>query len=148
MESERTYWRGHKLNFVADEPMIVSMLKYRQNNDRTQCLEDKANLISSHVRGTKMHMPILDLDFPHHFVETTKPGHHHLFLDVPIQRWRMFLLLFAMRQAGMIEKGFFLWSLRRGGTFVRKPGVKKTPDEFIRAETPPKFGVLWKLRRR
>jgi len=37
--------------------------------------------------------------------------------------------MFGLRVGKVIEKGTFAWSLRRGGNYVRKPGVGKTEVE-------------------
>lgn len=203
---ERLYWYGFNLNFVANEPMIVSMIKYRKNTDRVICEPDKANLVSSQTNVKGFHLPVIDLDFTHLYIESlnaakslvhlcnipknsihrwrpklllkiwnyvfnvhdsfwafdklililpahheyipsTTPGHGHLYLDVPVTRVKLFLLLFALRQAGIIEKGYFRWSVRRGSCFVRPPGVIKTAAEALRAEAQPVYGMFWKLRR-
>lgn len=86
------------------------------------------NLISSKLENGK-HAPIIDLDGPHRLVPSTTPGHSHLYLDVEMSWFRYVLLLAALRYAGVIERGFFLWSLRRGQTFARLPWVKKQAGE-------------------
>lgn len=144
--SERTYYRGHRLNHVEPEGLLVSLLKYKPKNDRTQVPKEEANLVSSRCENG-MHKPILDLDFNHTYVPSTKPGHGHLYLDVEIPTWRLILLLIALRLAGAVELGFAAWSIRRRATFVRLPGVTKTPDEWIRAEKPPEYGWLFKKRK-
>lgn len=122
--------------------MLVSMLKYRQYEDR-QPSETDANVVSSHIEASKVHAPIIDLDFPHRYIPSTTPGHAHLYLDVPISRWRLVILLWGLYVGGVIEKGYFLWSLRRGGTFVRRPGVPKTAEE---AAVSYSYGFLFKTR--
>lgn len=140
---ERKTWHVDHLDIV-DEPMLLSLVKYRQYADR-QPSETDANVVSSHVVGTRLHAPIIDLDFPHRYVPSTTPGHSHLYLDVPISRWRLFVLLQGLYVGGVIEKGTFYWSLRRGGTFVRREGVKKTAEEASVSYT---YGLLFKLRRK
>lgn len=143
--SERQTWHVDHLDIV-DEPMLLSMLKYRQYEDR-QPDDTDANVVSSNVIGTRRHLPIIDLDFPHRYIPSSTPGHGHLYLDFPeggISFWRLFWLLWGLRQAKAIERGYFWWSIRRGGTFVRRPGVRKT-----RAEESVKYtyGLLFKLRK-
>jgi hypothetical protein len=129
---------------IVDEPMALSMLKYRQYEDR-QPTDVDANVVSSHLTAYRggPHAPIIDLDFPHIYVPSTTPGHGHLYLNRPIPRWRMFIMLWGLYMGGVIEKGFFLWSLRRGGTFVRRPGVKKTTSEEKVMYT---YGFFFKLK--
>lgn len=139
---DRKTWRVDHLDIV-DEPMFLSLIKYRQYEDR-QPSDVEANVVSSHVVGTRHHAPILDLDFPHVYVPSTTPGHAHLYLDTPIPRWRLFILLWGLYVGGVIEKGNFWWSLRRGGTFVRRPGVQKTAEEAAVTYT---WGMFFKLRK-
>ena len=128
----------------ADEPLAVSLLHYRMDADRwpvDEGHEDEANLTSSYLRGTKLHAPILDLDGEHLYVESTTEGHGHLFLP-PMRRWKMFFILFALYVGGVIEMGNFWWSLRRGGTFVRLPGIQKQESEQLRYS----YGMFFKLK--
>lgn len=120
----RKRWSGHRLGHVADEPLAVSLLRYRADRDREPCDGDGANLVSSHLPDGR-HAPVIDLDVPHSYAPSSTPGHAHLYLDVPMPRWRMWALLAGLRASGVIEPGFFWWSLRRGGTFVRPEGVRK-----------------------
>ncbi len=128
MNIQRRLWHGYRLGYVADEPLWVSLIKYRAAKDRLALSREAAwgaNLISSHVEGSRLHAPIIDLDFAHRYVPSTSTDHAHLYLDVPIPRWRMVALLVALRVARVTEVGFTAWSLRRGGTFVRPEGVSK-----------------------
>lgn len=136
----RKTWHVEHLDIV-DEPMALSLLKYRQYEDR-QPSDVDANVVSSHLPNGK-HAPILDLDFPHTYVPSTTPGHAHLYLNVPISRWRMIILLWGLYVGGVIEFGNFWWSLRRGGTFVRRKGVEKTAEEAAVTYT---YGMFFKLR--
>ena len=137
--SKRTLWYAHSLA-IEDEPLMKTLLRYRQsrNRVRTSLIHDEqsgqygyANLVASITTDGKQ-MPILDLDFPHHFEPSTTPGHSHLFLDVSMSKWRWFLLMSALAYAGVIEKPFYAWSLRRGGNFVRVPGTTKVTEEETR----------------
>ncbi len=136
----RKTWHVEHLDIV-DEPMILSLLKYRQYEDR-QPSDHDANVVSSHL-PTGKHAPILDLDFAHVYVPSTTPGHGHLYINRPTSRWRMIVMLWGLKVAGVIEPGFFWWSLRRGGTFVRRPNVRKTKDE---ASVSYSYGMFFKLR--
>ncbi len=117
-------WRAPNLGIV-DEPMFLSLVKYRASADREPAEGDDYNLLSSNVPGTKKHAPIIDLDFKHRYVPSTNAGHAHLYLDVPISRFRWFLLMVGLYAGGAIEQGYFWWSIRRGANFVRRPGVRK-----------------------
>lgn len=86
----------------------------------------------------------LSLDFPHRIVRSTTPGHSHLYIDVEMNWLKWVLLNVALYQAGVIEKGYFVWSLRRRGNYVRLPHVKKTSEEEKVKYT---YGMFWKLRK-
>lgn len=84
-----------------------------------------ANLIGSKLPNGN-HAPVLDLDFPAHLVPSTTEGHFHLYLDKEVS-WRQYSsLLWALREAGLIEDGYYKASIAREQTLVRIPGVKKT----------------------
>lgn len=138
---KRQRWHVDHLD-VVDEPMYKSLLRYRQYEDRQPTDED-ANVWSSHIVGSKLHAPILDLDFPHEYVPSTTEGHGHLYLNVPVKRWRMMVMLWGLYVGGAIEYGHLVWSLRRGGTFMRLPEVKKTEQEAAVKYT---YGMFFKIR--
>lgn len=140
----RKTWHVDHLDIV-DEPMVVSMLRYRQYADR-QPSDVDANVVSSNVVGKRgKHAAIIDLDFPHEYVPSTTTGHAHLYLNVEISYWRWFILNLGLYLGGVIEKGYFLWSLRRGGNFVRRRGVHKTTaEENVRYS----YGFFFRLRKR
>lgn len=84
-----------------------------------------ANLVSSQIAGTSMHTVMLDLDVPATLVESTTPGHSHLYVDVAIPWRRYRRLLRALMRAGVIEYGYYKHSCRRRNTSLRIPGVTK-----------------------
>lgn len=140
--NERVLWYSD-LRPGDDEPLALSLIRYRMDADRWRVAdghEHEANLVSSHLRGSKLHAPILDLDGEHLYVESTTEGHGHLYLP-PMRRWKMFFILFALCVGGVIEMGNFWWSLRRGGTFVRRPGTRKPESEQLRYS----YGMFFRL---
>ena len=140
-EDGRTEWVAHDLK-IKSEPLLASLLKYNLHEDRHIARETAANLVSSRTTSGK-HKPILDLDFPLRLEPSTTEGHYHLYLDGPeISWWRYAALLTGLYLAGVIEMGFFVWSLRRKGTWVRKPGVKKTSEESTKSE----YGWIFRQR--
>lgn len=108
---------------------------------------DDANLISSELdypydedvpADDRLHAPALDVDLPVQVIESSTPGHYHLYIDRPMT-WKEYKhLLRALARAGIIEKGYYKASVKRGATFLRKPGVKKKhPDEL------PEVQLTW-----
>lgn len=85
---------------------------------------EEANLISSSI-GNEGHMPVLDLDFETHLEPSSTPGHYHLYLNRYLSWSQYVTLLGAMEYAGLLDHGFVELSVKRGATYVRKPGVKK-----------------------
>lgn len=137
----RVYWQAD-LTPGKDEPLFCSLVKYQMDEDRQPSVT--GNLISSHILGSDLHAPILDLDIPHTYTKSTSDGHGHLYLNLPMSRFKMFVMLAALRYAGVIEMGNFWWSLRRGGTFVRRRYVRKPESENL----PYTYGMFFKLRRK
>lgn len=140
---DRVEWAAD-LTPGPDEPLFLSLIKYRMSQDRwrvVEGVEHEAVLTSSYLHGSKLHAPILDLDGAHMYVESTTEGHGHLYLP-PMRRWKMYLILFALYVGGVIEMGNFWWSVRRGGTFVRRPGIQKPESENLRYS----YGMFFKLK--
>lgn len=97
---------------------------------RPEKSERKANLVSS-LTDEGMHMPALDIDLPCRLVESTTKGHYHLFIDKPMT-WESYrLLLEALEELGIIEKGFLDASVARGASFLRT----KKPKEKVAVDT-------------
>lgn len=142
--TKRTLWYAPDLR-IKDEPLAKSLFEYRMDEDRWPVDEDfpeTANLVASLTdKGT--HMPIIDLDFPHVYMPSTSNGHAHLYLDVEMSRFKLYLLLATLAFCGIIEKEHFIWTLRRGATFMRKSDVIKTPEETIK----PTYGWFRKLKK-
>lgn len=151
MNPERTYWRSEHLNYDEDEPLFLALLKYHQKQDRIKIDTDdprwpQTNLISSRTNVKGVHLPILDLDLPRfRLVKSTTSGHAHLYCEKPVGRLRWLLFMFGCKQVGLIENGFFWWSIRRGGNFVRPTGIEKTSEENLRSEAT--YGMFRKIKK-
>lgn len=147
--TRRTLWHAKSLD-IEDEPLLLTLLKYRQHKNRRQVprsyfglpQEGNANLVSS-ITTDGRQMPVLDLDFPHHFEPSSTPGHHHLYLDIPMAKWRWVVLMTGLVVSGVIEVPFYAWSMRRGGNFVRIPSHKKGTDAENQHSS---YGWLFKVR--
>lgn len=137
----RTRWHADLLSFT-DEPMALSLIKYKMSEDRVP--DPDGELMSSYIAGSKKHAPVLDIDIPMRLIPSTTPGHSHLYIDLPMSRTKMMFMLWALKLAGVIEMGFFWWCLRRGGTFVRIPSVRKTEAESMKYT----YGMFLKMRPR
>lgn len=140
--TERTHWLSVDLG-IENEPLALSLIKYRQNKNRWRVDPSEANLISSRTDDGRQ-MPIIDLDFDFHLEESSTPGHYHLYLDKPIPRRKFVALMLALWYSGVVEMGFAVWSLRRMGNFARLPGIEKQPG---RETNKPDYGWFFRLRK-
>lgn len=119
---QRTFWFLHGLEFTPSSDSPSAGIE----EDRTQVDSlEEANLISSQL-PTGNHAPALDIDLPCQLIESCTPGHYHLYIDAPMP-WKQYQkLLDALADAGILEKGYVDASKKRGQTFLRKPGVRKS----------------------
>lgn len=95
---------------------------------------ERANLITSIVEagglsrlggGFASHKVVIDVDLPVTVVESTTPGHCHLFVDKAMTWPEYVALLEALTVAGIVEPGYLAAALQRGHTAVRLPWVRK-----------------------
>ena len=93
-------------------------------SERRRVPEAEANLVSSLCESGR-HAPTIDLDLPARLVESSTPGHHHLYVDVELSWPRYLILLLGFTLSGLMGPSYFTHSLRRRMTMVRKPGVRK-----------------------
>lgn len=71
------------------------------------------------------HRPVLDIDFEARLVESSTPGHYHLYLDgVAVDHEDYMDLLKVLSRCGIIGPGYMAYSLDRGYTVVRTKGRK------------------------
>lgn len=83
------------------------------------------------------HTVMLDIDQPVRLVPSTTPGHWHLYIDVAMPWWRYRKLLKALKNAGIIEPGYYSASVARRCTALRLPWVKKEDLQPKRDEEDP-----------
>lgn len=86
----------------------------------------RADVVTSQLaENPKLHAPLFDLDIPHFYYPSSTQGHGHLYLDKPVT-WRQFKrVLRAMYLAGLIEKGYYQATKRRGYATLRLPEKPK-----------------------
>lgn len=94
--------------------------------DRKPAPIENSHVISSELeKDSGYHKPVIDIDVPIRVFPSTTPGHFHLYIDYNVQ-WDDYVhLLYAMAQAGIVERGYVDASIQRGGTHVRLPWVSK-----------------------
>lgn len=113
----RTYW----ISTTVLEHDNYEVIKVEQ---RTQVPKREATLVSSKLVDGQ-HAPALDIDLPCRLVPSTTEGHFHLFIDKPMSWRRYKALLKALKNAGVIEEGYYGASVRRRMTMLRMPHIKK-----------------------
>jgi hypothetical protein len=89
---------------------------------------DEAEVITSAITEGPFsgeHTIMLDIDVPARLVPSTTPGNSHLYIDVPV-KWDDYLdIMYALKQAGILQRGYYRASRKRGCTVLRLPWVKK-----------------------
>lgn len=130
------------LSAKADEPEFVNPFPGQQlfsvtfGKDYGKLTENRwetahltaANCVGSPVKGgDRMHKPVLDIDMPVKVLESSTPGHHHLFIDKAMTWEDYELLLRTLAAVGIIEPGYLESSLTRKHTAVRLPWIQKEP---------------------
>lgn len=99
---------------------------YDYGEDRHEvAAPDAADVVSSEIEGSALHSIMLDVDVRAAMPESSTPGHHHLYIDVPLPWYKYRRFLRACYRAGVIEKGFYKASLQRRATQLRPPWVRK-----------------------
>ena len=84
---------------------------------------DNAMYMTSRLRGTDMHLPVLDIDVNAQLIESKTVGHHHLIIDKPMT-WRQYKrLLRALARAGVVEKSWAKATIAGGQTLLAIPRV-------------------------
>lgn len=82
--------------------------------------------VTESLLGDDKHIIVLDVDHPAHLVESTTPGHHHLYVEIPpISTEAYFEWLEASAKIGLVEPGYVSAFKARGFTCVRLPWVMK-----------------------
>lgn len=107
---------------ALDNGYTISMVEVRR-----ECMPQYAQTVSSEIDDRRgWHTPMLDIDLPARLIESSTPGHYHLYIDHPIPWWRYKRLLKALMKAGIIEKNYYKASVARKGTHLRPPWGLKT----------------------
>lgn len=121
--SERTYYTasGKLAGSAAGEDYGPDILSAPSPKEATLV----GSSTGRYTANGPMHMPAIDIDFPCELVESSTPGHYHLYIDKEITQSAYDDILSAMMSAGIVQRGFYKSFLRRGQTFLRRPGVKK-----------------------
>jgi len=77
------------------------------------------------IPGEPIHTIMLDLDVRSFYVESSTPGHAHLYIDVKVGWSKYSQLLRLLGEIGVLEWNYVDVSLMRKATSLRLPWVKK-----------------------
>lgn len=81
-----------------------------------------------------LHRVVIDVDHPVTVVESSTPGHSHVYVDLMLPWEDLVKLLETLAEIGLVEPGYVNASKARGYTAVRLPWVSKTEltDQDVR----------------
>lgn len=88
---------------------------------------NEANVFSSEIAdGTEQHRVVIDIDkIPVLVRESTTPGNYHLVIDKAMS-WPVYRdLLDALRDAGIIQEGYYQAAIARHASYLRLPWISK-----------------------
>lgn len=90
----------------------------------------KATVVTSRTeKNSDLHRPVIDMDFPVRVLESSTPGHSHLYIDKRVTWSDYVKLLEVMAEIGLVEPGYVSASKDRGFTALRLPWIKKDPRD-------------------
>lgn len=97
---------------------------------------DQADIVTSEFMehysppgSTSRHMVMFDVDIPMTVIESSTPGHHHVYFpNTLIPKDKFFNLLDALADAGIVERGYSEAAKHRGFAALRLPWVSKRID--------------------
>lgn len=133
----KTYVVDWKFTFVPAENVV-----YEPGIDREVADMDEANIVSSERKtfagGPTRHAVLLDIDYPAYVVESSTPGHHHVYLDVPngVAHDDYMELVALLGRIGVVEPGYAEVSVKRGHTDLRLPWVRKEDQKIHKDDEP------------
>ena len=86
---------------------------------------EQGSIMTSAIVNSKLHAPVLDIDIPAALIASSTAGHSHLIIEKALT-WRQYKrLLRELARAGIVERGYYTMSRRRGYSSVRLPWVRK-----------------------
>lgn len=116
-------------DFVLDHVYVQAELNrngsYTPATPETPTTAAKATLVTSKIRGTDQHRPVLDIDFRAALLPSSQAGHFHLYLDQSMKTEEYFKFLHKLAKFQIIEYGYAEASHARGFSAVRVPWLRK-----------------------
>lgn len=113
--------------YRTEQKVLADEYGVHRWEERVECPPKEAQVVSSELDESRgCHTVMLDIDIRSRLIESSTPGHHHLYID-KVMSWRKYKrLLRAMYKAGIIEKGYYQVSVKRKATHLRPPWVEKS----------------------
>jgi hypothetical protein len=106
--------------------VISSLIKDTVANPHPPNVLSADELFGHKIEGG-FHQVVLDIDWPAELLESSTPGHYHLYVQipggVPWEKYEAFLK--AAADIDLIQEGYAAVSMKRGHTDVRLPWVQK-----------------------
>lgn len=120
---------------IGDREMFRTLEPLEQNSegDETGFFEigrkpadhGNATAVTSKIKDSDLHAPVIDIDLPCMLVPSSQPGHFHLYIN-RVMEWEKFVaILEALEDARVIGPGYLRYTKKRGYATVRYPGVTK-----------------------
>lgn len=106
---------GGDVDFASDRPNVVTSLY--------------ADVWAITKPERPLHLPVIDVDLPISAVESSTPGHFHLYIERTMTTESLWKLLDVMEKVGLVEPGYVAASKQRGYTTARLPWIKKGEPE-------------------
>jgi hypothetical protein len=112
---------------------------YTKLDKRQECSQDDANMVSSvawddPVTGQRLHYPCLDLDFDAVLLESSTPGHHHLYLKKLLSEEAYTEVVTVLAKHGILQEGIRRQITEKKETTLRLPHVKKQVEFYESAQ--------------
>lgn len=134
-DSESPDYRDRDTADLADAHVVSSAVRETWNKPKPQA--DGAHLLRTPIETAMLtlgfeeyevplHRIVIDVDHPAHLVDSSTPGHHHLYVEIPPVEWDKYVKwLEASVEIGLISEGYANACISRGHSDVRLPWIRK-----------------------
>lgn len=110
---------------MPDQRVIADHVQLHEANAIGSKVTGYTNSHEDFYTGPDMHKPVLDLDVPHFYTESSTPGHGHLIIDKHVP-WNKYLkLLEVLEDCGILEPGYVAAARNRRESWMRTPWTEK-----------------------
>lgn len=99
-------------------------------SDNTQWCNRVAHSLYQELSGDKKGKVKIMLTSPHTYVPSTTTGHGHLVITADKPKHEFVQIMSLLNLAGVIERGYLYFTVAKGYSAIRIPGIKKTNKEI------------------